>query len=679
MDLSVQTDLRVRLFKAGYSPLPLQGKVPPMEGWQQKTQTNTDEIKLWSNLYPYCGNTGILTRLAPTLDIDIMDEAAAEAVEELARDRFEERGWFLVRIGKAPKRAVLLRTLAPFKKAQLKLIAPNGATAKIEILADGQQVVVAGDHPETLRPYTWHGGEPWLIAAEELPYISEAEAHTFLTEAGELLARGFGYTIVGTAQKTNGANGHDDHSGTTAGDWGVYLSAILTGTDLHDATTALAAKLITGGLSGGASVRLLRAILGASSAPHDQRWRERYDDLPRAVRTARDKIAPRQQQTTLPNATVYIFPMIIPKREWLYGGHYVRGAVTATVAPGGFGKTTLVLYELLTMAQQGYRVWYISGEDSRDEIDRRIAAHCQHNKVDPQQLAGRLFVDDKISFPLVIGRAGRGSSVDFENTWLTQLEAQIRANHIDVVALDPFISFHTVAEGDNGAIDQIIKRLGTITQATQCVIELSHHVRKSVQGLQAELTVDDSRGGSAIVNAVRSARVFNRMSANEAALVKISANDRSAYIRIDKGKRNMAPPEHATWWKIVSVLISNGDNVQAIEPYAFDALGGITTASVDWVQVFLKEGGPRRASSQSPDWLGHHIGRYCGREDTNEKAGAIWANKIIGQWLTNKVFKKVQMRDPETRKPNILFYADNEFHPPDDGNVVPFPRPKDDI
>src|SRR4029077_2303543 len=100
MNLSAQTELRSQLLRGGYSPIPLQGKIPPMEGWQQKTQTNNDEIKLWSNLYPYCGNTGILTRLSPTIDIDIMDQAAAEAVEELARDRFEERGWFLVRIGK---------------------------------------------------------------------------------------------------------------------------------------------------------------------------------------------------------------------------------------------------------------------------------------------------------------------------------------------------------------------------------------------------------------------------------------------------------------------------------------------------------------------------------------------------------------------------------------------------
>ena len=35
------------------------------------------------------------------------------AIEELTRERFEERGWFLVRIGQPPKRAIVFRTDHP--------------------------------------------------------------------------------------------------------------------------------------------------------------------------------------------------------------------------------------------------------------------------------------------------------------------------------------------------------------------------------------------------------------------------------------------------------------------------------------------------------------------------------------------------------------------------------------
>jgi hypothetical protein len=66
----------------------------------------------------------------PALDLDILNEEAARAVEDLARERFEEHGWFLVRIGKAPKRAIIFRTNTPFHKLTVNLtesvVAENG-------------------------------------------------------------------------------------------------------------------------------------------------------------------------------------------------------------------------------------------------------------------------------------------------------------------------------------------------------------------------------------------------------------------------------------------------------------------------------------------------------------------------------------------------------------------------
>jgi AAA domain len=365
-------------------------------------------------------------------------------------------------------------------------------------------------------------------------------------------------------------------------------------------------------------------------------------------------------------ATLYVWPdpASIPPREWLYGGHYVRHCATATVAPGGYGKTTLTLFELISMALEGRQVWFISGEDPKDEIDRRIAAHCQHHGIAASALKGRLYVDDRVSFPLQLGACTRTSVVKFEVDWLNRLEHEIREKHIDVTALDPFISFHTVPESDNGAIDQVIKRLALIAQNTASCIEVSHHTRKPMQGGNSELTVDDTRGGSAIINAVRSCRIINRMSSDEAGQIKppVPGDKRSSYVRIDKGKRNMAPSEKAQWWHIVSEHLPNGDNVQAIERWEFpSSFAAITTAAIDWVQIFLREHGPRRANSRADDWLGHDLGRHCGRDDTAEKAGAMWANKILGEWVRNKVIRKVGLRDPVTRKPNVPFYVHLDY------------------
>jgi Bifunctional DNA primase/polymerase, N-terminal len=168
------TRRRLKLLANGYAPLPIEGKRPPLKDWQNKTATNAAEIKLWEKVHPQATNTGILTQLTPTLDIDITNPEAAEAVEALARERFEEHGCVLTRIGQAPKRAIFLRTDTPFKKITGKVIAANGDTdQKIELLADGQQVVVFGTHPKTGKPYSWFGGEPTSIKHEELPHVSE--------------------------------------------------------------------------------------------------------------------------------------------------------------------------------------------------------------------------------------------------------------------------------------------------------------------------------------------------------------------------------------------------------------------------------------------------------------------------------------------------------------------------
>jgi hypothetical protein len=171
------TALRLQLWANGYAPLPIEGKRPPLKNWQKKIDANAAEIELWEKVYPYATNTGILTQLTPTIDIDITNPEAAEAVEALARERFEERGFMLVRTGQAPKRAILLRTDTLFKKITANVITPSGDTdQKIELLADGQQVVVFGTHPETVKPYLWFGGEPTSINQQELPYVSEDEA-----------------------------------------------------------------------------------------------------------------------------------------------------------------------------------------------------------------------------------------------------------------------------------------------------------------------------------------------------------------------------------------------------------------------------------------------------------------------------------------------------------------------
>jgi hypothetical protein len=199
-------ETRLALQAAGYSPLPVFGKRPPMDEWSSKIDVSAAEIVLWSNLWPHAINTGILTRHTPAFDIDILNQEAAQEIELIVRDFLDDRGRVLTRFGRSPKRAVLLRCDQPFKK----ITASFDTGERLELLGDGQQIVAFGIHPETRKPYSWHGGQPGEIKRIALPSITEAEAHQLVEEAADLLITRHGYVRIGSPTKCSERKSTDE-------------------------------------------------------------------------------------------------------------------------------------------------------------------------------------------------------------------------------------------------------------------------------------------------------------------------------------------------------------------------------------------------------------------------------------------------------------------------------------
>ena len=281
-------EVRQALVDRGYVVIPVEGKAPPFKKWQKVENVSRAMLESWGRNWPRATNTGILTHHTPTLDADILNEPAAVAIEDLVRERFEERGYILPRIGRAPKRAIVFRTLDPFDKITVNLVAADGSTGeKIEFMCDGQQIVAAGIHPDTGKPYLWPLGNPTDIAHEDLPDISGAEAQKLTDDIVELLCRDFGYTRASSRRPHQGNGGQP---GEPAEDWQGLVDNILAGHELHESTRNLAAKMCRAGMADGAVVNFLRGLMNSSNAPHDERWQDRYDNLPRQVDTIRTKI-----------------------------------------------------------------------------------------------------------------------------------------------------------------------------------------------------------------------------------------------------------------------------------------------------------------------------------------------------------------------------------------------------
>jgi hypothetical protein len=189
-------DSRLSMLANGYEPIPVAGKRPLIDQWQSRG-INEEVIRGWSDMGP---NTGMRTARTPVFDIDILDEEGARVVEETILHRLGDKGANLVRTGLLPKRAIPTRTETPFPKITRAVVAPDGGKHKIEVLGDGQQVVVAGEHPDTQAPYAWRWGHsPVTIAHDKLPLIDGDEAHSIVDECVGELERRLGWKLAGGA------------------------------------------------------------------------------------------------------------------------------------------------------------------------------------------------------------------------------------------------------------------------------------------------------------------------------------------------------------------------------------------------------------------------------------------------------------------------------------------------
>lgn len=361
-------------------------------------------------------------------------------------------------------------------------------------------------------------------------------------------------------------------------------------------------------------------------------------------------------------------PRSIPCRQWLYGRHYVRRYTTATIAPGGLGKTSLALVEALAMVTgrpllgvrvlEPLRVWVWNGEDPREEIERRVAAACIHFGISAQDIGSRLFIDSGRDAPIKIAARNRDATV-IAHPMVDSLISEIRGRKIDLLVIDPFVACHDVPENDNASVDRVAKAWGQVAEGGNCGVELVHHVRKTVAG-QASFTVEDARGGSALIGAVRSARVLNVMSTDEAAQAGVEADKRRRYFRVDDGKANMQPPaEDAAWRQLVSVPLGNetqdmpGDIVGVVAEWSLPTLSdALQPGDVRKVQDAIV-GGSWADDVRAGNWAGKAVASVLGL-DASDQSDRKRITKLLSMWKRNGCLKTETQRNARTGRDQTM-------------------------
>lgn len=351
------------------------------------------------------------------------------------------------------------------------------------------------------------------------------------------------------------------------------------------------------------------------------------------------------------HATQYccIDPATVPPRQWLYGRHLIRGFLSVTIAPGGYGKSSLLIAEALALAtgkallgkevSTPLNVWLWNLEDPRDDLVRRIEAARQHYNLTEADIGGRLFIDSGREQELITATYGRNGAI-IQRPVVENLVSEIRSRKIDVFIGDPFISSHRVPENDNAAIDAVAKNWSAIADKAGAAIELLHHTRKS-EGV--EITTESARGGKALTDAARNVRVLNRMTDNEAA--QAGVDNHRLHFRVYSDKSNLAPPsDKSDWFRLENVALANGDHVGVATPWQWpDPFADITVVDLRRVQDAI-HGKQYRENSQAKAWAGYAVADVLDL-DTDHKHERAKIKSCIKTWLENGALKVVSVKD----------------------------------
>jgi hypothetical protein len=376
-------------------------------------------------------------------------------------------------------------------------------------------------------------------------------------------------------------------------------------------------------------------------------------------------------------------------RQSLYAGHYVRQFLSSTIAPSKVGKTSLIICEALAMASGkpllgvqpvgALRVWLWNGEDPLDELQRRIMACMRLYGLTADDLGDRLFVDTGRRMPVVLATQTRNGAVIAEPVE-NALISTILENRIDVVQIDPFISSHRVSENDNNAIDLVAKRWSAIADTTRCAIEAPHHSRK-LNGM--EVSVEDGRGASALLAAVRSSRALARMTKDEARALGLTDDARRLF-RFTEVSSNLSipAPDSQQWLELVSVRLENGNGEDEMDKIingdsvgvvrVFDATGARQAAVAEAVGDHDSEAAVMaairtqewRLSDKAENWVGVPIAQTLGLDRTS-KEGRAQIRALVSEWTKQGKLREENRLNRARQVKTFVVVAEPETDPGD--------------
>jgi Bifunctional DNA primase/polymerase, N-terminal/AAA domain/Primase C terminal 2 (PriCT-2) len=297
---------------------------------------------------------------------------------------------------------------------------------------------------------------------------------------------------------------------------------------------------------------------------------------------------------------------------WVARNFALRGAVTHIAGIGGAGKTGFTLQAAIAFVlgedfagfhpMRPLRIAFVSGEEPLSEIRRRIAAIVldrvgQNKEAECNafmtKLEGKLFTFEGKNVQIVAKQIDdEDGAFVIRTPFHKKLIANVKANKIDLVILDPIARLHSGLDENSAEMQELHNAADDLATECDCGAALVHHIKKSAKG-----SVDDqhaSRGHSSMTDAARITVMMANMSKDEAKLL-LPDKEQPHYFRYCKlgdPKQNYGINSPEKWFYKKSVglpvVLEDGspDARMVLERWIPDSTS-VSILDAPWLQEFL--------------------------------------------------------------------------------------------
>ena len=547
-----------RLAQLGYDTTPVSGKRPILTGWSDRPSAARDYAAHGDhNIGVLCGGEHNII----AIDVDVMNVFCSNQIKKLI-DEF--LGTAPRRVGLQPKFLMVFRTDDTMRKMKTGSYFQEGQEKplEVELLAEGQQFVASGIHPDTNEPYAWPEDNLMAYRADHLTLVTQEQVRSFLDacavvlgQYGELKGRKSQRSIVPTGglnlteldgeiveiETALGFLPNDDEHYDT---WIQTLHAIkgALGDDGYDLAHRWSKR--SEKYDPQETDRAWESIknvnhIGAGSIYHwarDHGFDLREAREPQFVGPA-DIVFEIEDERPSPLLRASEIRGPIAKREWLLDQWFPTKAVSAVFGPGGVGKT-LLIHQLANCVATGapfmgletkkMRVLMVLCEDDADEISRRqlsINAWRQVNEITetgPEDLYIWPRVGEEnilVTFP----SQGEDKAGEFFGQLCEQVEAVKGDEKELLLIIDTAADTFGGNENIRREVNTYLKTyLGSFCKNYQATVVLLAH--PSMSGMNSGTGMS---GSSAWENSVRARAYFSR--AEDADDVRYLSRKKSNY------------------------------------------------------------------------------------------------------------------------------------------------------